>query len=131
MDFLRRNWTQIQAQIGDWSFSTKWLIASLLTIMLLVGSIFVWVAGAPDLVPVGALAEGGNGEVMAHLEADGLDPVIKDGQVYVPVAQQFQATAILTSQGVIRSDAYKVFDDVFKAGSNSWKRYRTSSLTVI
>ena len=41
MEFLKRNMTQIQAQLGSMSFATRWLICSLVVIMLLVGGMLV------------------------------------------------------------------------------------------
>ncbi|MFI4862157.1 MAG: hypothetical protein ACIAXF_15940 [Phycisphaerales bacterium JB063] len=118
MDFIRRNWTQIQAQVGDWSFTTKWLIVSLAIILLLVGGIFVKLAAAPQMVPISQVAEGGAAQIVAHLDTDGITNELRNGQVYVSVSDEKRAIATLAANNLISQNAYAAFDQL--VSSQSW-----------
>ncbi|MEM9414060.1 MAG: hypothetical protein AAGA29_01110 [Planctomycetota bacterium] len=118
MDFIRRNWTQIQAQVGDWSFTTKWLIVSLVVILILVGGIFVKLAAAPQMVPISQVAEGGAAQIVAHLDTDGITNEIRNGQVYVSSGDEKRAIATLAANNLISPDAYAAFDQL--VSSQSW-----------
>ncbi|XAL99027.1 hypothetical protein OT109_15755 [Phycisphaeraceae bacterium D3-23] len=118
MDFIRRNWTQIQAQVGDWNFTTKWLIVSLVVILLLVGGIFVKLAAAPQMVPISQVAEGGAAQIVAHLDTDGITNEVRNGQVYVSSGDEKRAIATLAANNLISPDAYAAFDQL--VSSQSW-----------
>jgi len=120
MQFVRGYWDQIAAQVSDWSFATKWLIGALITIMLLVGGIFVWLAGAPEMVPLGEVASGSPAEVVAILEAQDIHAEVRGGQVFVPVADQFDAIAMLAASGKINANAYDAFDKLVENSSSSY-----------
>lgn len=117
-DFIQRSWTQIQAHIGDWSFTTKWLIGSLVVILLLVGVIFVNLASTPQMVPISTVAEGGAVELVAHLEADGIENEVRGSQVYVRTKDQGRAIATLANHNLISPNAYAAFEDL--VSNQSW-----------
>ncbi|MEM1355204.1 MAG: hypothetical protein AAGC44_11260 [Planctomycetota bacterium] len=119
MQFLRSYWDQIAAQVGDWSFTTKWLIGALLTIMLLVGGIFVWLAGSPEMVPL-EVSDGSAGEIVALLEAQDIKAEVRGGQVFVPVGAQFDAIGSLAASGKINANAYDAFDKLVENSSSSY-----------
>ena len=118
MEAIRRSWTQIQAQVGDWSFTTKWLIGSLVVILLLVGVIFINLASSPQMVPISSVADGGAVELVAHLEADGIENEVRGSQVYVKVKDQGRAIATLASNNLISPNAYAAFETM--VNGQSW-----------
>lgn len=118
MDFIRRNWTQIQANVGDWSFTTKWLIVSLVVILVLVGGIFVKFAAAPQMVPISQVAEGGSAQIVAHLQTDGITHEVRGGQVYVSATDEERAIATLAANNLISPNAYAAFDQIIN--TQSW-----------
>lgn len=120
MEFVRGYWDQIAAQVSDWSFATKWLIGALIIIMLLVGTIFVWLAGSPEMVPLGEVSSGSPAEVVAILEAQDIKAQVRGGQVFVPIADQYDAIATLAASGKINANAYDAFDKLVENSSNNY-----------
>lgn len=120
MEFVRRNWEQIATQLQGWSFTTKWLIASMVIIMLLIGGILVWSAGSAEMVPLGEISSGSASEVIATLEAQDIDAQVRGGDVYVPVGSKLDAVAMLTASGKINSNAYVAFDQLMESGSSRY-----------
>lgn len=118
MEFVKRNLTQIQAQLGGMSFATRWLIASLVVIMLLVGVMLVYWGGAADMTPVEDLASGSKTEAVATLQADGIPSQISNGQLLVPRNRLPEAVASLSRAGQLNPNAHVAFDRLM-AGENS------------
>lgn len=118
MDLFRQQWTQVQSQVSDWSFTTKWLIGALVVILVLVGVLFVNLASAPQMVPISQVADGGTPQIVAHLQADGIEHEQRGGQVYVPVKDQERAIATLAVNNLISRDAYAAFDSLIN--NQSW-----------
>lgn len=117
MEFVKRNLTQIQAQLGELSFATRWLIGSLLVIMLLVGSMLVYWGGSADEVPIDGVASGSPGEIIAVLKNDGVDARLSDGKVVVPVSQREEAVASLSRGGHLNPNAAAAFDSLMDKSS--------------
>ncbi|MEM6505100.1 MAG: hypothetical protein AAF711_06510 [Planctomycetota bacterium] len=118
MEFLKRNLTQIQAQLGGMSFATRWLIGAVVVIMLLVGGMLVYWGGAADRVPIDGVALGSPGDVMTVLKADGIDAQMNDGKVVVPVSQREEAVASLSRAGHLNPNAAAAFDKLMD--KTSW-----------
>lgn len=119
MQFLKRNLTQIRANMAGASFATKWLIGALVVIMLLVGYMLVWWGGSADMVPVDGVAAGSPGEVVTVLQADGIDAELINGKVMVPVGQRHEAVGSLSRSGHLNPNASAAFDQLIADDSGS------------
>lgn len=120
MEFLKRNWTQIQSQMKGMSFATRWLIASLVVIMLLVGGMLVWWGGSADMVPVDGLTSATPAEAAALLATDGIDAKVQAGQLMVPRQQRHEAVASLSRSGQLNPNAHAAFDRLMSEEGGSW-----------
>jgi flagellar M-ring protein FliF len=120
MEFLKRNLTQIQSQLGSVSFATKWLIGSLVVIMLLVGGMLVYWGGSADLVPVDGLATGTTAEAVTILEADGINTRVSGGELLVAKDELHQAVASLSRGGRLNPNASAAFDQLLAKDSTTW-----------
>lgn len=120
MEFLKRNWTQIQAQLSGVSFATRWLIGSLVIIMLLVGSMLVYWGGSADMVPVDGIATGTTTEAVTILEADGISTRVSGGELLVAKDDLHQAVASLSRGGRLNPNASAAFDQLLSDEGSSW-----------
>lgn len=120
MEFLKRNLTQIQSQLNGMSFATRWLIGSLIVIMLLVGGMLVYWGGAADMVPVDGITAGTNAEAMAVLDADGITTRINNGQLMVAKSDLPRAAASLSRGGHLNPNASAAFDQLLSDEGSSW-----------
>ncbi|MBB6430736.1 hypothetical protein [Algisphaera agarilytica] len=118
MDFARKYWTTIRAQMEGLPASTKLLIGSLVVIMLLVGFIALLYAGKPQTVPISRFADGRSEEVVARLDASGISAEIKNGQVYVPATKRIDAIALLAREDMLSENASTAFADIT---GNPWE----------
>lgn len=119
MEFIKRNLTQLQSQFSGMSFATRWLIVSLVVIMLMVGSMLVWWGGSADMVPVGDLTVS-TAEATAVLEADNITTNITSGQLMVPRKQLHAAIASLSRSGQLNPNAHVAFDKLMSDDGNNW-----------
>lgn len=120
MEFLKRNLTQIQAQLGGMSFATRWLIGSLVVIMLLVGGMLVYWGGAADMVPVDGITTGTTAEAVTILEADGISTRVSNGELMVAKDDLHQAVASLSRGGRLNPNASAAFDQLLSDEGSSW-----------
>lgn len=120
MEFLKRNLTQIQAQLNGMSFATRWLIGSLVVIMLLVGGMLVYWGGAADLVPVDGITAGTTSEAVAILEADGISTRVQGGQLMVAKDDLPLAVGSLGRGGKLNPNASAAFDQLLSKDGTSW-----------
>ncbi|MEM1109902.1 MAG: hypothetical protein AAGH99_14555 [Planctomycetota bacterium] len=118
MDFAKKYWTTIRAQMEGLPASTKMLIGSLVVIMLLVGFIALLYAGKPETVPVSRFADGRSEEVVNLLSGAGIDAEIENGQVYVPATKRVDAIAILAREDMLSENASSAFADIT---GNPWE----------
>ena len=119
MDFARKYWTTIRAQMEGLPAATKLLIGSLVVILLLVGFIALLYAGKPETVPISRFAAGQTEEVAARLDAAGINAEVRTGQVYVPASQHMEAIALLAREDMLSENASSAFADV--TGGNIWE----------
>lgn len=119
MDFAKKYWTTIRAQMEGLPAATKLLVGSLVVIMLLVGFIALLYAGKPETVPVSRFADGRSEEVVMRLDAAGITAEIKNGQVYVPAAQRIDAIALLAREDMLSENASTAFAAV--TGGSPWE----------
>ena len=73
MDFLNQQLAVVRAHLEGLSASQKWLIGSLLVILLLVGFLMTQWAGTPERVPISSFAAGRSEDVLARLQLAGID----------------------------------------------------------
>jgi len=118
MDFAKKYWTTIRAQMEGLPAATKLLIGSLVVILLLVGFIAMLYAGQPEMVPVSRFADGRSEEVVVRLDAAGIKAEIKNGQVYVPATQRIDAIALLAREDMLSENASTAFADIT---GNPWE----------
>lgn len=118
MDFAKKYWTTIRAQMEGLPASTKLLIGSLLVIMLLLGFIALLYAGKPETVPISRFADGRGEEVAARLDAAGISAEIRNAQVYVPSSQRMEAIALLAREDLLSENASSAFADIT---GNPWE----------
>ncbi|MFK7789909.1 MAG: hypothetical protein AB8C95_10520 [Phycisphaeraceae bacterium] len=120
MEFLKRNLTQIQAQLNGMSFATRWLIGSLIVIMLLVGTMLVYWGGSADMVTVDGITTGTTTEAVAILEADGINTEVNGGALRVAKDDLHQAVASLSRGGRLNPNASAAFDQLLSKDGTSW-----------
>lgn len=125
MEFLKRNLTQIQAQLNGMSFATRWLIGSLVVIMLLVGGMLVYWGGAADMVPVDGITTGTTAEAVTILEADGITTRVSSGKLMVAKDDLHQAVASLSRGGHLNPNASAAFDQLLSDDGGDWMRSST------
>lgn len=118
MDFAKKYWTTIRAQMEGLPAATKLLIGSLLVILLLVAFIALLYAGKPETVPISRFASSRSEEVAARLNAANIDAEISNGQVYVPAASHMDAIALLAREDMLSDNASSAFADIT---GNPWE----------
>ncbi|MEM6853822.1 MAG: hypothetical protein AAF593_05370, partial [Planctomycetota bacterium] len=118
MDFAKKYWTTIRAQMEGLPAATKLLIGSLMVIMLLVGFIALLYAGKPETVPVSRFADGRSEEIVNMLSGAGIDAEINNGQVYVPATKRIDAIALLAREDMLSENASSAFADIT---GNPWE----------
>ena len=117
MEFAKRYWTQVQAQLGTLSQSAKWLIGSLLVLGLLVISLLVNYVSSPELAPISQFAADRGGEVMLRLKAAGIDAQQQGGQVMVPLADREAAIALLVQDDLLGEGTLDAFNSLIENGN--------------
>lgn len=120
MEFVKRNLTQAWDQLNGVSFATRWLIGSLVVIMLLVGGMLVYWGGAADLVPVDGITTGTTAEAVTILEADGINTKVSGGEVLVAKDDLHQAVGSLSRGGRLNPNASAAFDQLLSKDGSSW-----------
>ena len=118
MEFAQKYWTFIKAQLEGLSLSTKWLIGALLTILLLVGFIAMLYAGRPEMVPITPFATDRTEDVLARLNAAGIEVEQRGSQVLVPIDQRDDALAMLVQDNLLTEDASAAFAELV---GNPWE----------
>ncbi|MCC7408572.1 MAG: hypothetical protein IT442_10910 [Phycisphaeraceae bacterium] len=113
MEFLRRYWTQIQAQLPQLSPQVKWLVALIVLLLLLLGFLVVQYAASPELVPVTTASGAEQSEIVSRLKAEGIGATTEGVQVLVPASRKLDAIAVLAQANLLSDDPSKVFDDFF------------------
>ncbi len=119
MDFVKRYWTTIWAQMEGLPASTKLAVGSLVVILLLVGFIAMLYAGQPEMVPISQFAASRSDQVVARLDSAGIDAELRTGSVYVPVDSRVDAIAMLAREDLLSDDAASAFAAV--TNSNPWE----------
>lgn len=116
MEFLRRQWMQIGAQLEGLTASQKWAIASTLVLGLLLVGITIILAGQAEMVPIGG-APGRTEEVMARFQASGINAKLEGGQVTVPRGEEERAFAVLAQNDLLAADTSEAFNQLVERQS--------------
>lgn len=116
MEFAKRMWSQIGAQMQGVSLPTKALIASLVVILLMSAGFLMLYAGAEEMVPFGP-AGSNPAEAIAKLNQAGIEAGVSGGMILVPPDKLPQAFAVLQGGGLLGEDASTVFDRMFDSQS--------------
>jgi flagellar biosynthesis/type III secretory pathway M-ring protein FliF/YscJ len=119
MDFLNRYWTTIRAQLEGVSAQTKFLIGSLLVILLLVGFIAALYAGRATMQPINYLSDASPEEIVSKLTAAGISAEVTNGQVMVGSRDFNDAVARLAQDSMLSANAYRAFDQIADSPWNS------------
>lgn len=110
MEFVKRTWMQIRAQLEGLSASQKWLIGTLLVLGTLIVGILLTVVGSPEMVPINQFASSRPDEVLSRLRSTGIDAQ-KDGSlIRVPKNQEERAILSLVEGDLFTDDAAAAFD---------------------
>ena len=125
MQFAKRIWAQIGAQMEGVGLPTKALIASLVVIMVLVASLMMLYVGDEETAPVG-LAGANSAEALAQLNAVGIEAKVVDGNIRVPVESQHQAFLLLAQGDLLGESPAGMMDRMFENAS-PWETDKSRS----
>ncbi|MEQ9459582.1 MAG: hypothetical protein RIG82_01340 [Phycisphaeraceae bacterium] len=118
MDFLKRYWLQIRAQSEGMTASQRWLIATVLTLGLVVSGLLVIVAGTPDQYALD-FAPGQTDRVFRSLRAAGVQAEIDGDRVLVAQTDVDHALAVIVQNDLTADDVSAAFDQLV-ANQSPW-----------
>lgn len=113
MEFIKQTWTQIRTQLSQLSGSQRWLILSLVVILLLAGFVMLQYAAAPQMVPITGFA-GDPTKVVDRLTQRGIKVRTDGGRIMVPNDQHINALVVLEEGQLLAADTSAAFDDLIK-----------------
>jgi len=116
MEFAKRMWSQIGAQMQGVALTTKALIAALVVILVMAGALMLLYAGGEETVPVG-LAGANYAEAIARLNAAGIQAKVQDGMIRVPNDSQQQAYLLLAQGDLLGESPANALDRIFDSAS--------------
>jgi flagellar M-ring protein FliF len=116
MEFAKRYWTQISAQMQGVSLGTKALIASLVVILLLVVSLMMLWAGDEQMQELG-LSGSNPAEALARLKGAGIDAKVEGGMILVPTDTLTRAFLILSNGDLLGESPASALDRMFESSS--------------
>lgn len=103
MEFLRRQWAQVNVGLGELSTEKKLIIGLCLVLMLAVLFLFLAWAGKSSRRAL-PFVGGRTDEVVATLRGRGIDAEVVDGQISVPADDQQAAVAVLLENDLMTED---------------------------
>lgn len=112
MQFLKRSWAQIAAQLSHLSTTAKALIVCLLVIMLMVAILLLAYAGSPSEVNITPFVGGDVTQGAALLDRRGVSHRLDGGQIWVPVGHRDQALQVLVQGDMLAADTDRAFQDL-------------------
>lgn len=119
MEFFRRAWATIQGQLGKLPASSKWLIGSLMIILLMVGFLTLQYAAQPELAPLMPAAADRAPAILARLQAAGIKAQTQAGQIMVSSEKRNDAYAVLAEGDLLSSNTAAAFDEMI-ARQSPW-----------
>ncbi len=129
MEFLQRSWAQIRVFLDKLDRNTRITIWSVLIAGLLAAFVAVQWAGKPERVPISAFTTNRHNEVVAVLQAVGIDSQIQNGQVVVPRDKHAEALYALQQKDLLKEDVsaawaeYLSQQNPWDTDANSQKKY--------
>lgn len=118
MDFLKRYWLQIQAQSQGMTASQKWLIATVLTLGLVISGLLILVAGTPQQTAISFSPDQAN-KVMRTLMLAGIEAEQDGGQVLIARDDAERAMVIISQSDLAADDISSAFDQLI-ADQSPW-----------
>lgn len=119
MDSIKKTWMQIRAGLDGLNPSQKWLIGTLIVLAGLVVSILLSVAAQPETVSISQFASGRSEEVLARLQAQGIEATREGNQIRVPKSQEQDAILALVEDDLLSDNAAAAFDQLVSS-QNPW-----------
>lgn len=119
MEFIKRTWLQIQTQLEGLSPSAKWLIGTLIVLGVLVVGLMLAYVSEPETVPITQFVGNRSNEVMARLQAMGIDAEKEGNQIRVPKSQEHEAILALVEGDLMGEDWSAAFD-MFLVAQSPW-----------
>jgi flagellar M-ring protein FliF len=119
MEFFRRSWTQIQAQLTQLTASQRWLIGMSMIVMLLAGALLLLYASQGTTVRLPPVPADRQATSLARLKSAGIDAKLDAGSIVVPLAKQDQALAVLAQEDMLTGDTSAAFDQMLTR-QNPW-----------
>ncbi len=116
MEFAKRAWAQIRVQLTELTATQKWLILSLMVILVMVGYLMLQYAASPQMVAITGFV-GDQEKVSTLLTQHGIKVHGEDGQLKVPHDQHIEAIAILEQGNLLAADTTAAFDELIKSRS--------------
>lgn len=112
MEFLKRYWTQIQAQLEGLSASQRWLIGVALALGLVLTGLVVVLAARPQMVPISEFTADDSQQVISRLRGAGIDAEQRNTQIVVPRRQEEQAIGLLVQDDLLSADTSQAFKEL-------------------
>lgn len=125
MEFVKRYWTQIAAQMEGVSLTTKALIAALVVILVMAASLLMLYAAGEEMRSLG-LAGTNSAEAIARLNGMGIDAKVEGGMILVPSGSQQQAYYLLAEGGLLGESPASALDRMFES-SSPWETDKSRS----
>ncbi len=125
MEFVKRMWTQIGAQMDGVGLPVKALVAACVVILVLAGALMMLWAGDEETVTVG-LAGANSTEAIAHLGSAGIKAKAVDGMIRVPAESQHQAYLLLAQGDLLGDNPASALDKMFESAS-PWETDKSRS----
>ncbi|MEX0887711.1 MAG: hypothetical protein WD009_14870 [Phycisphaeraceae bacterium] len=125
MEFLNRYWAQIRIYLEGLSRAERWLVISLVAVMLLAGSWLVFWASQPDWAPISGFAQGRSEDIEMRLAGYGIETRREGGQLYVPHGDHERAISRLVQDDLLSADTAAAFNDLIERQS-PWQTDRQS-----
>ncbi|MBI1336394.1 MAG: hypothetical protein GC164_05470 [Phycisphaera sp.] len=130
MQFLSRWWAQINAQLSQLSLAARWLIVSLVVILLFVaGALLLWVA-TPQWAAFDQYAADRQTEVLARLKTQGVTAKVEGNRIMVAADELQDAYAVLAQNDLLSNDTSKAFDDMI-ASQSMWESNQKSKRNMM
>lgn len=129
-EFLKRHWTQIRAQASQMPANTRWLVGSLIIILLLAGYLIVQYAAEPEMVPITNFAGERQADVAERLKQRGIEVRVEGEQIFVPYDQQVDALVAMQSAGLMAADTSRAFDEMIQ-NTSPWDPSSKTRLAFI
>ena len=114
MDFLRRYWTQIQAQLAQLAGANLTVVVLVVVTLALVMWVVLSYVGKPEYVALAQLSGDQQVQAVSRLKAEGMVVRTSGQQILVPADKRMEAMAILAQNELLGANASSVFDELVR-----------------